>query len=128
MGYPTPSKKPTLQWDNYRRQVLCCLYRFFQLDKHSFASIFSEIFRDHLQERGFGGTDIAFRVLHAQWTWMRRNDSFIWNHVHHLTEFRKDRDWMEIVQLIRAKASELEMALEEKDRDSYASVRELMPN
>lgn len=117
-----------MKWDNYRRQVLCCLYRFFTRDKDAFERIFSEIFRAHLQERGFGDTDVDFRRLDTQWAWMKTNNSFIWKYVHQLTEFRKDREWKEIVDLIRAKANELKMALKERDHDDYAPVGEMRPS
>ena len=108
---------PKVQWDCSKRQVLCCLYRFFHLNEEAFEQVFSEIFRRDLLERGFGNRGPSYRVLYAQWTWLRRTHSPIWLHVHRDTEFRLDTDWGPLLDRIQKAASRIGSGLIPKDED-----------
>lgn len=107
-------KKPTVKWDEFRRQVLCCLYRFFHEDGSAFERIFSEFFKEHLRNRGFSNEFIAYRALYAQWRWMKRTEHNDWKFVHLETEFRTDREWKHVILIIKAIASRLGIVLREK--------------
>ncbi|KAJ5212333.1 uncharacterized protein N7498_003979 [Penicillium cinerascens] len=117
----TPQKSPkriTFQWDDYRRQVLCCLYRFYNCEHDDLQKIFSDIFKNHLLERGFPSGQIPYRALNAQWSWMRRSDNPAWLFVHKETVFRKDREWKDIIQQINHAANKLQILLIEKEFDT----------
>ena len=117
----TPQKSPkkiTFQWDDYRRQVLCCLYRFYNCEHGDLQKIFSDIFKNHLLERGFPKGQISYRVLNAQWSWMKRNDNPAWMYVHKETAFRKDREWKDAIQQINHSAGKLQILLVEKEYDT----------
>lgn len=116
----TPPKSPkfTFQWNEYRRQVLCCLYRFFELARQDFQRIFSDIFRDHLFERGFPNSQLPYIRLYAQWTWMKGKDHPIWLFVHKETEFNKTGEWKDILSQIRDSARRLRISLTETEKDN----------
>ncbi|KAJ5574383.1 uncharacterized protein N7459_008810 [Penicillium hispanicum] len=117
MGQSGTSKRPKIRWDCVKRQVLCCLYRFFVCDEGAFEQIFCEMFRDDLVKCGFGLDNPSYRVLHAQWTWLKRSGSPVWIHVHRETEFRPDADWSSIINSIEAMAWQLGISLVSKDKD-----------
>lgn len=120
-----PQKEPELHWDEYRLQVLCCLFRFFREDK-VFEQIFSEFFKDHLLERGFSEGIIAYRVLYEQWAGMKQtnhDNHDVWRFVHMETEFKVDREWKHIIQTIKAVANGLGVALYEKHHEDDNTYR-----
>ena len=117
-----PPKRPTLRWDQYKRQVLCCLFRFFVCDKKQFQEIFSYIFRDHLNERGIHGF-ISFQTLNTQWVWMRNSGNLDWFHVHIGTAFETNRDWREIISKVNSAAETLRFHLREKTVDNIDTSR-----
>ncbi|KAJ6131404.1 hypothetical protein N7523_001864 [Penicillium sp. IBT 18751x] len=120
----TPSKSPkaTVQWNDYRRQVLCCLYRFFEKARQNFQRIFSDIFRDHLFERGFPTCQVPYKTLQAQWNWMRSKDHPIWMFVHEDTE-SSNREWKDILRQIHDSARRLQISLTKK-RDGITEEHE----
>lgn len=109
------SPKITFQWNDYSRQVLCCLYRFFQFEQNELGRIFSEIFCFHLKLRGFAQEQIAYSALNAQWNWMKRNNNPVWLNVHRDTRFSKEREWESIINEIKTSASRLEIVLTETE-------------
>ncbi|KAJ5289805.1 hydrolase [Penicillium atrosanguineum] len=115
---PPKSPKMTFQWDDHRREVLCCLCRFFELARHDFQRIFSDIFRDHLLERGFPGNQMPYTRLYAQWTWMKRIDHPLWLFVHKETNFIENQEWKDILRQIRDSARRLRISLTEKENDA----------
>ncbi|KAJ5280681.1 hypothetical protein N7478_006053 [Penicillium angulare] len=104
-----------MEWNTAKRQVLCCLFRFFS-DKHAFPAIFSEIFRDQLEQRGISG-NVTFPVLHTQWYWMRQNGNSVWYHVHMDTQFQPDGEWEPIIRTIKQAADRLGISLSQKAQD-----------
>lgn len=104
-------QEPELHWDEYRLQVLCCLFRFFHEDKAAFEQIFSEFFRDHLCERGFSEGVIAYRVLYGQWSGMKQTNYDVWRFVHMETEFNVNGEWKHTIQTIIAVANRLGIVL-----------------
>ncbi|KAJ5365067.1 hypothetical protein N7517_007953 [Penicillium concentricum] len=109
-------KRPTLRWDQYKRQVLCCLYRFFMCDKKETEEIFSYMFRGHLNERGIQGF-VPFATLNTQWVWMKNIRDPVWSHVHLNTAFETDGKWKEILTKIKFAAETLRFQLREKTED-----------
>jgi hypothetical protein len=109
-------KRPTLRWDKYRRQVLCCLYRFFDCNKKQTEEIFSYMFRGHLNDRGIHGF-VPFATLHTQWVWMKTRGDPVWSHVHVRTAFDTDGEWKEIIARIKSAAKTLRFELREKTED-----------
>ncbi|KAJ5207222.1 hypothetical protein N7491_002148 [Penicillium cf. griseofulvum] len=110
------SKRPTVRWDQYKRQVLCCLYRFFICDKKETEEIFSYVFRGHLDERGIQGF-VPFATLKTQWTWMKNKQDPVWCHVHINTPSATDPEWKEIISKIKSAAKTLRFQLREKTED-----------
>ncbi|CAG8889575.1 unnamed protein product [Penicillium egyptiacum] len=110
-------KRPTLRWDRYKRQVLCCLYRFFLCSKKQTEEIFSYMFRSHLNERGIQGF-VPFATLNTQWVWMKSKRDPIWSHVHTSTAFDTDGEWKEIITNIKSAAKTLRFELHEKTEDN----------
>lgn len=111
------SKRPRIQWDTTKRQVLCCLYRFFSWEKQTLCRVFSEIFRQHLLELGIK-TDLSYPLLHTQWSTMRQELNPVWFHVHIDTDFRSDAEWRTRITEIKATASQLGVSLQEKAWDN----------
>ncbi|CAI7576596.1 unnamed protein product [Penicillium glandicola] len=109
-------KRPTLRWDGYKRQALCCLYRFFVCGKKEIEEIFSYMFRGHLNERGIRGF-VPFATLNTQWVWMKNKQDPIWTHVHINTAFETDGEWKEIITKIKCAARTLRFELREKTED-----------
>ncbi|KAJ5503057.1 hypothetical protein N7463_005931 [Penicillium fimorum] len=109
-------KRSTLRWDQYKRQVLCCLYRFFMCDKKETEEIFSYMFRGHLNERGIRGF-VPFATLNTQWVSMKNKRDPVWSHVHLNTAFETDGEWKEIVTKIKSAAKTLRFQLREKMED-----------
>ncbi|KAJ5824460.1 hypothetical protein N7447_006800 [Penicillium robsamsonii] len=109
-------KRPTLRWDQYKRQVLCCLYRFFMCDKKETEEIFSYMFRGHLNERGIRGF-VPFATLNTQWVWMKNKRDPVWSHVHLNTAFETDGEWKGVVTKIKSAAKTLRFQLREKTED-----------
>ena len=110
-----PCKKgPTIQWDCQKRQLLCCLYRFFVRDNSAFESIFSETFRNDLIDRGFGSGNPSYRVLHSQWIWMKSTGNPTWLHVHRDSDFA---DWSHVIAQIEATAIQQQIQLIHKEED-----------
>jgi hypothetical protein len=114
MATATARKKPKVSWDIYHRQVLCCLYRFFECSHHQLSVLFSTIFRSHLKHCGFGNNNVPYDTLNTQWSWLKTQKRPVWHHVHIGTEFRTDREWREIIHRIRITAFELGLLLQEK--------------
>lgn len=114
MNPATASKNPTLSWDTYQRQVLCCLYRFFECTNDQVSVLFSTIFRNHLMHCGFGNKDVPYATLNAQWSWLKCQKRPVWHHVHIDTEFRTDREWKSVVNKIRITAFDLGLRVQEK--------------
>ena len=114
-------QKPKVPWDTYKRQVLCCLYRFFECSKDQLSVIFSTIFRRELIHRGFGNDNVPYPTLDAQWNWLRREKRPVWHHVHTETEFRTDREWKEIIHLVHITAFELGILVREKHNDTIVA-------
>ncbi|KAJ5536263.1 hypothetical protein N7513_009449 [Penicillium frequentans] len=110
-------KRSRIQWDTTKRQVLCCLYRFFSWEKQVLCRVFSEIFREHLLELGIN-TDLSYPLLHTQWSGMRLESNPVWFHVHVDTEFRNDAEWKTRISEIKATASRLGVYLQEKAWDN----------
>lgn len=117
MAQNMTSKRPRIQWDTAKRQVLCCLYRFFSWEKQVLCRVFSEIFREHLLELGIK-TDLSYPLLHTQWSGMRLESNPVWFHVHVDTEFRNDAEWKTRISEIKATASRLGVLLQEKAWDN----------
>lgn len=117
MGEYKSPKKPKFRWDDHRRQVLCCLYRFFSRDEDDFKRVFSEIFREHLVECGFEDGTIPYRVLYTQWMWMRRVEHPIWCQVHLESAFKSDGKCEDTIQVIKSTANWLGISLVERDHD-----------
>ncbi|KAJ6180263.1 hypothetical protein N7519_010724 [Penicillium mononematosum] len=109
-------KRPTLHWNKYRRQVLCCLYRFFVCSKKQTEEIFSYMFRSHLNDRGIQGF-VPFTTLNTQWVWMKTRRDPVWSHVHTSTSFDTDGEWKEIIARIKSAAKILRFELHEKTED-----------
>ncbi|KAJ5709342.1 hypothetical protein N7493_010676 [Penicillium malachiteum] len=106
-------KGPTIKWDFAKRQVLCCLFRFFDNERKKFPWIFAEIFGDELHKQGIYPQDkVTTRVLYTQWTWMRRTEHPIWQHVHVRTKFRRE-EWKKTIAKIEASARRLGLSLRE---------------
>lgn len=105
---------PKIPWNIYHRQVLCCLYRFFECSHDQLSVVFSTIFRNDLRHCGFGDQNASYARLHAQWDWLKRQKRPVWHHVHIDTEFRTDREWRDIIHRIRLTAFELGLLLQEK--------------
>ncbi|KAJ5788137.1 hypothetical protein N7457_003127 [Penicillium paradoxum] len=116
-------KRPTLRWDQYKREVLCCLYRFFKHDKKQVEEIFSYIFREHLNERGIRGF-VPFSTLNTQWSWMKHERNPVWCHVHIDTAFDNHADWKEIITKIKSTAKILRFHLREKMEDSIDTTHD----
>jgi hypothetical protein len=117
-------KTPRIRWNEYRRQVLCCLYRFFVRDTKQFEEIFSYIFRSHLRERGIQGF-ISFATLNTQWTWMRNKRHPVWCHVHIDTPFEDRAEWTDIISTIKTTAVTLRIhRLCERTDDTDISLRQ----
>lgn len=109
-------KRPTMRWDPYKRQVLCCLYRFFTCNKKQTAEIFSYMFRSHLKQRGIQGF-VPFATLNTQWIWMRNKRDPVWLRVHINTAFETSGEWGEIITKIKSAAKTLRFELHEKMED-----------
>ncbi|KAI3272271.1 hypothetical protein CBS147309_4818 [Penicillium roqueforti] len=109
-------KRPTVRWDPYKRQVLCCLYRFFTCNKKQTAEIFSYMFRSHLKQRGIQGF-VPFATLNTQWIWMRNKRDPVWLRVHINTAFETSGEWGEIITKIKSAAKTLRFELHEKMED-----------
>lgn len=109
-------KRPTLRWDQHKRLVLCCLYRFFVCNKKETEEIFSYIFRGHLNERGIQGF-IPFATLNTQWVWMKKKRDPVWSHVHMNTAFEADDEWKEIFTQIKSAAKTLRFEPRERMED-----------
>lgn len=116
MGTTKFPKRPTLRWDQHKRLVLCCLYRFFVCSKKETEEIFSYMFRSHLNERGIQGF-IPFATLHTQWVWMKKRRDPVWSQVHMNTTFEANGEWKEIVTKIKSAAKTLQFELREKMED-----------
>lgn len=114
---PKPPRRPNIRWDTHKRQVLCCLYRFFYRDPKVWEEIFSHIFKSHLIERGIAGF-VPFQTLNIQWFCMREHGDVVWHHAHIATEFRKDGEWKDIISSINSAARTLRLQIREKDEDS----------
>ncbi|OOQ86809.1 hypothetical protein PEBR_19683 [Penicillium brasilianum] len=114
MDTATSLTNPKLSWNIYHRQVLCCLYRFFECSHDQLSVLFSTIFRNDLRHCGFGDQNASYARLHAQWDWLKRQKRPVWYHVHIHTEFRKDLEWRDIIHRIRLTAFELGLLLQEK--------------
>ncbi|KAJ5369247.1 uncharacterized protein N7496_009007 [Penicillium cataractarum] len=114
MNTANSARNPRLSWNTYHRQVLCCLYRFFECNKDQLSALFSTIFRADLIHCGFGNNDISYVTLNAQWSWLKREKRPVWHHVHIDTEFRTDREWQGIIHKIRITAFELGLRVQEK--------------
>ncbi|KAJ5498469.1 hypothetical protein N7453_007520 [Penicillium expansum] len=110
-------KRPTLRWDQHKRQVLCCLYRFFVCNKKETEEIFSYIFRGHLNQRGIQGF-VPFATLNTQWVWMKNRRDPVWSQVHINTAFETDGEWKEVITKIRSAAKVLRFELGEKMEDN----------
>ena len=117
MKVPRSRRRPNIQWDTRKRQVLCCLFRFFCRDNKKWEEIFSHMFRSHLLERGITGF-IPFTTLNIQWVNMREHGDSIWHRVHIATDFRKDGEWQDIISSIHSTAQLLHLQIQEKDSDS----------
>lgn len=113
-------RRPKLVWDTYQRQFLCCLYRFFSCSDFQVSAIFSKVFREQLVECGFASENIPYRSLYAQWSWLRRQKRPVWFHVHVTTEFNTEKEWKDIVHLIRCTASDLGLWIHEKREDTIS--------
>lgn len=121
-------KRPRFQWDEYRTQVVCCLFRFFHEDSEVFGQIFSEFFKEHLLERGFPQRIIPYPDLQKQWNKLRRNNNAVWRYVHLETAFRTDREWKDILHIIKAIASRLNVILNEKHLEDDEAYRKRIAN
>lgn len=117
-----PPRRPNIRWDTHKRQVLCCLYRFFCRDPKVWEEVFSHIFMSHLIERGIAGF-VPFQTLNIQWTHMRDHGDTDWHHVHIATEFNKDGEWKDIIARIKSAARSLRLQIREKDEDSVDTSR-----
>ncbi|KAJ5838467.1 uncharacterized protein N7525_003655 [Penicillium rubens] len=113
-------KRPTLRWNKCRRQVLCCLFRFFVCSKKQTEEIFSYMFRSHLNDRGIQGF-VPFATLNTQWVWMKTRRDPVWSHVHTSTVFDTDEEWKEIIARIKSAAKTLRFELLEKTEDTNIS-------
>lgn len=113
-------KRPTLRWNKCRRQVLCCLFRFFVCSKKQTEEIFSYMFRSHLNDRGIQGF-VPFATLNTQWVWMKTRRDPVWSHVHTSTVFDTDEEWKEIIARIKSAAKTLRFELLEKTADTNIS-------
>lgn len=122
MKPPKPPKRSNLRWDQYKRQVLCCLFRFFVRNNKQIEQIFSHIFRAHLRGRGIRDF-VPFRTLNTQWVWMRNTGSLDWSHVHIETAFETDGNWREILTTIKSAAHTLKLRLREKTVDNIDTSR-----
>jgi hypothetical protein len=109
------SSRITFQWNDYSRQVLCCLYRFFRFEQDELGRIFSDIFYFNLKLRGFYQEQIAYGTLNAQWNWMKRNNNPVWLNLHGDTGFSKKSEWESIINKIKTSASRLEIVLIETE-------------
>lgn len=116
MGTTKASKRPKLRWDQHKREVLCCLHRFFVRDKKQFEEIFSYLFRDHLQNRGIQGF-VPFSTLNTQWCFMRNERDPVWCHVHIDTSFETGAEWKEIIETIKSAADILQLPLREVENE-----------
>jgi hypothetical protein len=112
-----PPRRPTIRWNEYMRQVLCCLYRFYYRDNKTWEEIFSKMFRSHLDERGIHGF-LPFTTMCTQWTWMRDHGNLVWHNVHIATSFTRDREWKDIVSKINSTAQQLRLQIREKTEDN----------
>jgi hypothetical protein len=117
-----PPKRPNLRWDKFKRQVLCCLFRFFVRSRKIFEEIFRYIFQKHLRERGISGF-IPFQTMYAQWTWMRDTGHLDWSHVHMKTDFESSGYWREIIARIQSSAKALKLPLRAKTVDDIDTSR-----
>ena len=115
-------RRPTMRWDPYKRQVLCCLYRFFACNKKQTEAIFSYIFRSHLNQRGIQGF-IPFATLNTQWIWMRNKRDPVWFCVHINTAFDTGGEWKEIITKVKSAAKILRFELHEKMKDDTHTSR-----
>lgn len=104
------------RWTTYQRQVLCCLYRFFNGDPTTVAKIFSTIFETDLIQCGFT-TGIPYRTLNTQWVDLRRKASPIWRGVHVETPFSRNGQWSDIIAIIQATAQSLGVSLQQRQAD-----------
>ncbi|KAJ5327037.1 hypothetical protein MYU51_008251 [Penicillium brevicompactum] len=117
-----PPRRPNIRWDTHKRQVLCCLYRFFRREPKVWEEVFSHIFMSHLIERGIAGF-VPFQTLNIQWTHMRDHGDTDWHHVHIATEFNKGGEWKDIIARIKSAARSLRLQIREKDEDSVDTSR-----
>ncbi|KAJ5722433.1 hypothetical protein N7488_000468 [Penicillium malachiteum] len=106
-------KGPTIKWDLAKREVLCCLFRFFDNERKKFPGIFAEIFGEELRKQGIDPQGkVTPRVLYTQWTWMRRTEHPVWQNVHVRSKFRCE-EWGKTIDRIEASARRLGFSLRE---------------
>lgn len=105
-------RRPTLRWDQLKRYVLCCIFRFFLCDGWQTSKIFSHMFRSHLAERHFQ-SDVGYKCLHAQWRDMGRKKNADYIHVYNAT-FEPGSEIGDLIKQIRAAAAFLKIKLREK--------------
>lgn len=105
-------RRPTLRWDQLKRYVLCCIFRFFLCDGWQTSKIFSHMFRSHLAERHFQ-SDVGYKCLHAQWRDMGRKKNADYIHVYNAT-FEPGSEIGDLIKQIRAAAAFLNIKLREK--------------
>jgi hypothetical protein len=112
-----PPRRPNIKWNDYMRQVLCCLYRFYFRENKIWEEIFSKIFRSHLNERGIYGF-IPFSTLVTQWICMRDHGNLVWYDVHIATRFSRNGEWKGIISKIDSTAQQLWLQIRAKSEDN----------
>ncbi|KAJ5735391.1 uncharacterized protein N7483_000516 [Penicillium malachiteum] len=114
-------KGPSLKWNFVMREVLCCLFLFFDHEKKKFPEIFTEIFGDEIRNQGIDPQEkVTQKVLYTQWYWMQRETHAIWNHVHKKTKFRGE-EFNGLIEKIEAAAERLGLSMERTKDDTDQS-------
>lgn len=109
-----PPKKQKMRWDPIKRQLLCCLYRFFECDENQVEEVFSHIFRGHLKESNIGWF-VPYDTLQAEWLWMKNGEHIDWIRVHNDAAFEASNDCANILRLIQSAAVSLKLQLRSRN-------------
>lgn len=117
-------KKGTMKWDIEKRQYVCCLFSFFEPDINVFCSVFSEIFRGQLVQRGIE-KDLSAATMYSQWHNMKQSGSpthSVWEHVNKPRKVSHPEEWSQIIHEMKEVAARLGVILREKADDDIESV------
>lgn len=115
-------KLPQVRWDRAKRLVVCLLFRYYKTNKVAFEAIFNTIFKDDLLQCGFK-SGIWFDRMNTQNTSLRLSRNETWLEVNMTMPFEKYGPWSDTIRLIENTATELGLALLDKETNDTVTSR-----